>query len=298
MDTAIRKLINTYNPQAVLSKASTPPSSWYTDPRFFAVEHRTVFHTSWQFLGRSDQVRDPGQFITCEIGGDPILVIRGSDSILRGFFNVCRDHAAAVITQRDGQAKNLRCPYHGWSYDLTGALVHTPEFSGVANFDRSANGLVPVQIAEWHGWVFVKPDAGGPTLRDDLGNDLLERFERLHLKQYSWFERRSYLLNCNWKVFVDNYLDGGYHVPQIHGGLASVLDYSQYTVETGERYCLQSSPILSEKGEAQTRAVRKGKRANYFWIYPNFMINIYSEVMVTNMIIPCIVDNTEVVFDY
>ena len=114
----------------------------------------------------------------------------------------------------------------------------------------------------------------------------------------NWFERRSYFLNCNWKVFVDNYLDGGYHVPHIHGGLTSVLDYSQYTIETGERFCLQSSPILPEKGEAQTSAVRKGDRANYFWIYPNFMINIYDEVMDTNLVIPRGVDKTEVIFDY
>ena len=105
-------------------------------------------------------------------------------------------------------------------------------------------------------------------------------------------------MNCNWKVFVDNYLDGGYHVPHIHGGLSSVLDNSKYKIETGERFCLQSSPIASEKGEVKTAAVRKGERANYLWIYPNFMINIYDGVMDTNLVIPRGVDKTEVIFDY
>ena len=113
-----------------------------------------------------------------------------------------------------------------------------------------------------------------------------------------WFERRHYPLNCNWKVFVDNYLDGGYHVPHIHGGLNSVLDPGKYKIETGERFCLQSSPMVTEKGEAQTASVRTGDRACYYWIYPNFMINIYEGVMDTNLVIPLAVDRTEVIFDY
>ncbi len=298
MNTAIRKLVNTYNPQTVLWKASTPPSSWYTDPRFFEVEHRTIFHRSWQLAGRSEQVRDPGQYITWEIAGEPILVVRGSDRVLRGFFNVCRHHAAAVMTKRDGKAENLRCPYHGWTYDLEGKLILSPDFAGVQEFDRSTNGLVPIQVTEFQGWVFVKLDSDGTALDEYVGADLIERLEPLNLERLNWFERRSYCLNCNWKVFVDNYLDGGYHVPHIHSDLSSVLDNSKYRIEIGERYCLQSSPIASEKGEAQTAAVRKGERAHYFWIYPNFMINIYDEVMDTNLVIPHGVDKTEVIFDY
>ena len=131
-----------------------------------------------------------------------------------------------------------------------------------------------------------------------LADDLLERFEPLNLEQLHWFERRHYSLNCNWKVFVDNYLDGGYHVPHIHGGLNSVLDPGKYKIETGERFCLQSSPIVADKAESQTAAVRTGERALYYWIYPNFMINIYEGVMDTNLVIPLAVNRTEVIFDY
>jgi choline monooxygenase len=294
----VKEIIESYDPKRQLATASTPPSSWYTDPSILELERQTVFSRAWQFVGRADQVRNPRQYITAEVAGEPILIVRGNDSVLRGFFNVCRHHAAAVMTNSEGKTENLRCPYHGWTYDLTGALIHTPEFGGVANFDRSANGLVPVQIAEWRGWIFAKLAENGAALKNFLGNDLIERFERLNLERLSWFERRSYFLNCNWKVFVDNYLDGGYHVPHIHGGLSSILDNSKYKIEIGERFCLQSSPIASDKGEAQTAAVRKGEHANYFWIYPNFMINIYDELMDTNLVIPHAVDKTEVIFDY
>ena len=298
MGLSIREIIATYNPDAHLSEASTPPSSWYTDPRILELEQKTVLSQSWQFVGRTNQLGDPGNYITCDVAGEPIVVIVGNDNVPRGFFNVCRHHAAAVMTKSEGRTENLRCPYHGWTYNLEGALVLTPEFGGVANFDRAANGLVPVQTAVWQNWVFVKLTSGNPSLEDFLGKDLIGRLERLNLEQLRWFERRHYTVNCNWKVFVDNYLDGGYHVPHIHGGLNGVLDYSNYKIETGERFCVQSSPIVPNVGEGKTAEVRKGERAFYYWIYPNLMINIYDGVMDTNLVIPRGVDKTEVIFDY
>lgn len=298
MDNAIRKIIDSYNPQNLLSKSSTPPSAWYHHPKILELERIATFCRSWQFVGRTDQLRHPGQYITCEVAGEPLVVARGNDNALRGFFNVCRHHAAAVMTQPEGRAENLRCPYHGWTYNLQGELILAPEFGGVENFDRAANGLVPVQTAIWNTWVFVKLEPELPSLPDFLGKDLVERFQKLGVEQLKWFERRTYTLNCNWKVFVDNYLDGGYHVPHIHGGLNSVLDYSNYTIETGERFCLQSSPIVANKANSKTSEVREGKRALYYWIYPNLMINIYDGVMDTNLVVPHAVDKTEVIFDY
>jgi choline monooxygenase len=138
----------------------------------------------------------------------------------------------------------------------------------------------------------------GPSLEHFLGDDLRRQLEALSLGGVHWMERRSYTLDCNWKVYVDNYLDGGYHVPHLHKGLNSVLDYSEYTITNGEHYCLQSSPMVSEGADQQTGAVRQGERASYYWIYPNFMINGYGRTMDTNLVIPRGVDKTEVVFDF
>jgi choline monooxygenase len=298
MSHSIKELIASYDPTRSLVDASTPPSSWYTNAGFLELEQRTVFSASWQVVGRADQVRDAGQYISGVIGNEPIAIVRGNDGILRGFYNVCRHHAAAILTQPQGKTKSLRCPYHGWTYDLAGNLVVAPEFGGVANFDRNSMGLVPIQTACWRGWVFVKLASGAPSLDQYLNQGLLEHVERLNLERFHWFDRRSYMLNCNWKVFVDNYLDGGYHVPHIHGGLSSVLDNSAYSIETGERYCLQSSPIAQHPADSPTAAMRQGKRALYFWIYPNFMINIYDQVMDTNLVVPRAIDRTEVIFDY
>jgi phenylpropionate dioxygenase-like ring-hydroxylating dioxygenase large terminal subunit len=294
----LSQIIRDYDHKAPLTSASTPPSSWYCEPTILQLERRAVFSRSWQVVGRADQLCGSGRYVTDEIAGEPVLFVRGADGILRGFFNVCRHHGAVVVTEPEGRAENLRCPYHGWTYNLTGELIHTPDFAGVANFDCGANGLIPIQVAEWQGWVFAKLEPTGPALLEFFGGDLIKRLEPLNIERLNWLERRSYFLNCNWKVFVDNYLDGGYHVPQIHGGLNSVLDYRSYSVETGARYCLQSSRLVGQGSDAPTAAVRQGKQADYYWIYPNFMVNIYDGVMDTNLVVPRGVDRTDVIFDY
>lgn len=297
MTTPIAELLDSYDPNLPLAEASTIPSSWYIDERILALERRTTFARSWQLAARVDQVREPGQYVTCEIAGEPILVVRGDDGVLRGFFNVCRHHAAAVMNEPSGCAKNLRCPYHGWTYALDGSLKGTPSFVSECHFDRGAHGLVPVTIATWQHWVFVRLDAQGPTLAEFLGEKLMGEIDALQLDRLHWFERRHYFFDCNWKVFVDNYLDGGYHVPHLHKGLDSVLDFKQYTIENGPRHCLQSSPMV-RGADPQFAAVRGGERANYYWLHPNFMINWYEGVMDTNFVLPLGLDRTEVVFDF
>jgi phenylpropionate dioxygenase-like ring-hydroxylating dioxygenase large terminal subunit len=301
MNKTLTEIIDSYNAGAPLEEASTVPAPWYTDHSLYELELQTVFARSWQLAARVDQVSKPGQYVTVEIAGEPIVVVRGSDNELRGFFNVCRHHAAAVMTTHEGTANNLRCPYHGWTYSLEGELRGTPDFSEVCNFDRSASGLKPVEIAVWENWVFVRVDAAAgqpPSLDNFLGADLINQIRPLELASLHWLERRHYSFDCNWKVFVDNYLDGGYHVPHLHKGLDSVLDYSKYTIENDEHSCLQSSPLVKEGAEAETGAVRTGDRALYYWIYPNFMINWYHGVMDTNLVIPQGVDKTQVVIDF
>ena len=235
MAVSVKEIIESYNPNLPLAEALTPPSSWYVDLRILELERRTVFARAWHVVGRADQVRLPGQYLTCEVAGEPILVVRGTDGVLRGFFNVCRHHAATIMTKPEGRTEILRCPYHGWTYNLDGALIVTPEFAGVRNFDRSANGLIPVQSALWEGLVFVKLVSEGPSLEDFLSSDLAQQIRSLSFETLHWKERHTYMLNCNWKVFVDNYLDGGYHVPHLHRRAGRVLDPAKYTIETGER---------------------------------------------------------------
>ena len=297
MPESLDQVLASYNERATLAEASTIPAAWYVDARIAELESKTVFSKSWQMVGRAEQVEKPGQFVTANVAGEPIVVVRGNDDVLRGFFNVCRHHAAAVVTGPCGQASILHCPYHGWNYGLDGALKGMPEFEGVKNFDRQKNGLLPVKVDIWESFVFVNLDPQAATLKDFLGG-LVKRVAPLGLSKLRYFDRRVYDIHCNWKVFVDNYLDGGYHVPHLHKGLNSVLDYKQYTIENEDRYCLQSSPMVSGTEDAATATTRKGDRAWYFWQYPNLMINHYQGYMDTNLVLPMDVDHCRVIFDF
>ncbi len=291
------ELIALYNADAPLEEAFTIPASWYLDARMEEMERERVFARNWIAVGRAGQVAAAGQFFTVELAGEPLVVVRGEDGELRAFFNVCRHHAAAVMTAQCGTAQHLRCPYHGWTYGLDGSLKGAPEFAGVCNFDRAANGLVGVRVAVWEQFVFVNLDANAPALTDFL-EDLPARVAPLGMGALRFFARKSYTLACNWKVYVDNYLDGGYHVPHLHKGLNSVLDYREYTIENSRHYSLQSSPMVASGEHASVAATRTGDRAYYYWLYPNFMINLYQGVMDTNLVLPLGVDKCVVNFDF
>ncbi len=297
MTQSVAQIVGAYDAMRPLAEAATIPSAWYLDERIAELERRTVFGRSWIAVGRLDQVREAGKFLTADVAGEPIVVVRGRDGQLRGFYNVCRHHAAAICTVPDGQAAALKCPYHGWTYSLEGELKGVPEFDGVCNFDKTKNGLLPVRVATWEQFVFVCLDESVEELERFLG-DMPARVAPLGLGKLHFSQRRSYDLACNWKVYVDNYLDGGYHVPHIHKGLGSVLNYAEYRIENSARYCLQSSPIDSTGGEAATAAVRGGRMAYYYWVYPNFMVNWYEGIMDTNFVLPLGVDRCRVIFDF
>jgi choline monooxygenase len=295
---SVRDVLSLYNPSDPLEKASTIPAPWYFDPRIAQLERDSVFATNWQVVGRLDQVKDPGQFFTIDINNEPLLLVRSDDGELRAFYNVCRHHAAAAVPESKGCAKQFRCPYHGWTYGNDGTLKGMVEFEGVCNFNRTDNGLVPLRLDVWENFLFVNLDGKAAPLPEFLGKvpalvAPLKLTEKLH-----YFDRRVYTLNCNWKVYVDNYLDGGYHVPHAHKGLSSVVEYTKYTIENFERACLQSTPLDSSGAlDSSIGSTRRG-HAFYLWIYPNFMINAYSGVMDTNVVLPLGVDKCAVIFDY
>jgi choline monooxygenase len=298
VEKTVKEILAAYTDAAPLSEAYTIPALWYTDARIAELELRNVFSRTWQAVGRTEQVAKPGHYVTASVAGEPVVVVRGNDDKLRAFFNVCRHHAMTVMNEPCGQTPHLRCPYHGWTYNLEGELRGITEFDGVCNFDRAQNGLVPIRVGTWEKFIFVNLDPQAGSLADFLGA-LVGLAKPLGFGDLKFVERRSYTLDCNWKVYVDNFLDGGYHVPHMHKGLNSVLDYTNYTIENVDRCCVQSSPVtVDSSSEASAANTRKGNRAFYFWQYPNFMLNWYEGYLDTNLVLPLGVNRCEVIFDF
>ena len=219
--------------------------------------------------GAKRTIADPESFFTAEVAGEPVIVVRDKQGTLRAFSNVCR-HRAGPIALGSGCKNVLRCQYHGWTYTLDGRLIGTPDIEGVEFFDRSNMGMVPVRVETWEQFIFVNFDAQAEPLAAYLGK-IPEQARGFEFAGLQIAERRDYIINCNWKVYVDNYLEG-YHIPIAHPGLMREIDYAQYRTETYRYYSQQFAPIRAMKAEDTVeRAYAPGgglQQAAYFWIFP------------------------------
>ncbi|HVF90342.1 MAG TPA: SRPBCC family protein [Blastocatellia bacterium] len=279
-----------------LERASTLPSEWYTDPALLEREKEKVFSRTWQLVGRTEQVSAPGDYFTATIGDEPIIVARGADERLRAFSNVCR-HRAGPVAAGEGRRKAFQCGYHGWSYALDGRLLATPEFDGVECFSKEEVCLPRFKVEAWNGLVFVNLDTGSEPLEDVL-EDLPRRVSTRDMSGMRLAARRDWYVDCNWKVYVDNYLEG-YHIPLVHPSLNRELDYQQYRVETKRYYSIQHSPIRRiEGGRIGKGDGANGDEAQYFWIFPNLMLNVYPDNYSTNLIVPLGPARTLTVFEW
>ena len=284
-----------FDPTIPIEAAPTPPKSWYTDPLPFAAEKRHVFEKAWIAVGRSDQVAVPGSYFTGELVGNPYIVLRDGEGQLRAMHNVCRHHAA-IVAQESGHAVELVCPYHGWTYHLDGRLKRAPSMGKMTHFDAADFCLPPISVEEWGPLVLIDLDGakGGENNPRDLAADiapLVGPLAELGFENMKWIERRSYLINCNWKVFVDNSLDGGYHVAYAHEQLAEGLEFAGYRTTTFDRASVQ---ICESSGKDN----RLGDKVIYAWLYPNLFVNRYGRMMDTNVVLPVDVDTCQVVFDF
>ena len=282
---------------ARVARAATIPSRWYFDAEALAREEERVFGRTWQLVGRTEQAREAGDFFTAEVAGEPILVCRGSDGVLRALSNVCR-HRAGPVAKGSGNRKSFQCGYHGWNYALDGRLQATPEFEGVEGFDRAGVRLPSWRVEPWGPFLFANLDTGALPLAEDM-REVIQKTAGIAIGEMRPVERRNYTIDCNWKVYVDNYLEG-YHIPIVHPGLFRELDYNAYRTDTYRNCSLQIAPIRPGGG-SDRRYPNPDDRAGdalYFWIYPNLMLNIYLDSLSTNVILPLGPEKTLTVFEW
>ncbi len=272
-----------------LEDAVTLPAYAYADPAFHAFERDAIFARTWQLVGRSGQLREAGDHVVAEVAGKPVIAVRGNDGVLRGFFNVCR-HRAGPLALENGNARQLRCKYHGWTYTLEGQLRSAHEMEAARDFDVSCIHLEPVHVAEWEGLVFAA--AGQPAVGlDGLVAGIRERIRPTELSKMRFQVRDVYDIECNWKAYVDNYLEG-YHLPHVHPGLNKLLDYRSYDTHLAEWHSWQQSPLDGDRGP-----YRAGE-AFYYFVWPNLMLNILPDRLQVNQVVPLSQRRCRVIFDY
>jgi choline monooxygenase len=289
--------------EAEIARAWTLPAVLYTDAGTLLAEKERIFARTWQVVGHASQVAHPADYFTTDLMGEPLLFVRGGDGRLRGFYNVCR-HRAGPPAEGCGSRKLFRCRYHGWTYGLDGELIGATEIEGVEGFCPQDFALKPVRTEEWFNLVFVNLDPEARPLRESLGG-LPQQAEKFPFADMKLFERRTYDMKCNWKTYVDNYLEG-YHLPSVHPGLNRELDYNAYVVEPHARghegYVRQFSPIRgAQPGDAVPRRYQEAREdltTDYFWIFPNWMLNCYPDNVSLNVVLPVEAERSLAIFEW
>jgi choline monooxygenase len=289
---AARHELERFDLEIPIERAHTPPASWYTSPELFELERERVFGRTWQPVARLAQLRDIGQYVSGCFVDRPWVVVRDREGRLRGYHNVCR-HKGREVVRGAGTAQQLVCGYHAWSYDLDGRLRKAPQTAGIEAFDREAMSLVPIQVETWGPWVFVNFDPDAAPLAPRL-TELDSRLVASDWTSLEYVHRTEWTAACNWKVVVDNFLDGGYHVPHMHPSLDAQLDMANYKTELFGEFSIQSCPSARERTEGQ----RIGSEAIYAWIHPNFMLNRYGTCMDSNHVIPLGPSRCKIVYEF
>jgi choline monooxygenase len=293
----IKTEIDKFKPELGIESCETPPATWCTRPEFYELDQK-LLKQHWQFVCSTDQLDQPGAYVAGEFCDEQYLITRGENGELKAFYNVCRHHAAPLL-HGEGCTREIVCPYHAWSYNLDGGLKKAPHMAGVKNFKRENLSLKEIPLKVWNKFVLLDFSGKGALWDPELDqiDTMLGQSGTARLR---FRGRRVYEIQCNWKVYIDNYLDGGYHVAHLHKGLAGQLEMQDYTVENYKTWTLQScggaqNPVQSESIDFKERI---GDRALYFWLHPNFMINRYGPIMDTNWVVPVGHQKCLTIFDY
>lgn len=255
---------------------STLPARWYRDPEIWTRECTGIFAKTWQLLGHVSEFAETGAWRADTIAGWPLLVVRDEAGKLNGFHNVCR-HRAGTLTDGDhGRCAGfLECRYHGWRYALDGRLRLARDFGSAPDFDPRQFSLYPLLVETWRSLVFVNADPNAAPLAE-LTAPLDTRLGAADWADMHVALRRHHHLSCNWKTYVENYLEG-YHVPLMHPGLDAEIDSTKYEVRMENRIAVHEAP-MRDKG-----AVYEGL---WGWAWPNLGVNVYAKGLMLERITP------------
>jgi choline monooxygenase len=266
--------------------AETLPAAWYRDPVRWEAERRGVFGRAWQFLVHESVVAEPGAWAAETLASYPLMVVRGQDGVLRGFHNVCRHRAGPLTDGAAGRCDGLlTCRYHGWTYALDGRLRAARDFGPAAGFDPRDFSLFPIQVEIWRGLVFVNIDLEAQPLAGFVA-PLEQRLAGRDWSGLSVALTRTHSMACNWKTYVENYLEG-YHVPVMHPGLAREIDATRYAVTVDGHVVLHEAPLREET------QVYDGL---WGWLWPNIAVNVYGHGLMLERMSP--VGHTHTRLDY
>jgi Rieske 2Fe-2S family protein len=267
---------------------------WYRSEQVLDAENERIFARSWALVGTAEEVADPGAYLTPNVAGVPLIIVRGDDGVLRAFLNLCRHRGIPVVTGSGTAGRFLTCPYHQWSYRRDGSLATVPQQqTEFPDIDRTNLGLVPAAVGEWAGMVFVRPELDGPTLEESFAG-LDHRLSGFTGQALVEVASVTYEAACNWKMIVENHVDV-YHLWFLHQHSLGHLDHKQFFWESlGDNWWSQEphkvrseAPTgLDNLDDADAQAI------GAHLLFPNLMIVTCGAYLATYDAVPIAPDRT------
>ena len=267
------------NVSVPFAQAHAMPKSVYTDPAFLALEMAHVFRAGWLCAGRAETLKEPGDYLTMQIAGEPVLILRDSDGALRGMSNVCRHRMSTLLTGR-GHVRSIVCPYHAWTYNLDGTLRGAPAMGLNEAFCKDQIALPPIRVENWLGWIMVTLNPDAPAASVAL-KDLEHLVSYLDMATYAETFREEFRWNTNWKVLAENFMES-YHLPVCHAGtIGGAVDLMKMTCPEGTlaynyHYIVKNDTVpLSLAHPGNTTLHGDQRRLTWLLaIYPSLLITL------------------------
>ncbi len=254
----------------------TLPADTYFNPAIYEAEKAAIFHKSWIFVGAANSLSQPGAYMTTEIGGQNIAVVRGRDGAFRAFYNVCSHRAHELLTGT-GRTNMIVCPYHAWTYDLDGKLRANSIHKGVEGFDAREFCLKPVQVEEFLGFLFVNLDPKARPLAEQTAH-LAEEVRSYcpEPEKLKFAGRLTFDVKANWKNIADNFQEC-YHCPGSHPQLVQLLDNDAYRVRTYGIVSSHLAPGRPDSAAYQFDPNAPGAQQFYagWYLWPTVALNVF-----------------------
>lgn len=271
----------------------------YVDPRWHGVDLEAIIAKTWQWVCHVEKLREPGAYVTIEIAGKPIAIVRDKEGALRAFYNVCK-HRAHELLKGEGNVNRIMCPYHAWVYKLDGQLVRAPHTETLEDFSTGDICLDQVQVEEFAGFVYVNLDGKASSLASQTGNLETEiRHWAPDIDNLTFGHRLTYEIKSNWKNVVDNFLEC-YHCPTAHKDFCTLVDMDTYKVTTYGIYSSHMADAGKTANSAYDVSNAAVKTHAVWWLWPNTCLMRYpgrSSMIVLN-IIPMGPDRTFETYDF
>ena len=298
--------------EAIIADVKTLPQHYLVSSEIFAEEQEKIFLNHWLLVGHQSHIAKPGDYFIANVSKESLIVIRDQNSVIRGYYNICRHRGTRLKEDTCGHSAVIQCPYHAWTYGLDGRLIGVPHMDEVPDFDKSDYSLHPVSVQLFEGFIFVNL-AKNPAPLKEWFAPLAGKFSDWNLPDLRRARRTEYDVRANWKLVFENYSEC-YHCPGVHPMLSKVSPYDSaendltegpflggfMKINKGRSLTMSGDTCALSVSQREKKGVEEGEkeRVFYYSIFPNMLLSMHPEYVMVHQILPQTPDRTLILCDW